>query len=517
MSTLTTSPPRHKGASLLARTPATDAEALPALALSRPAEALRRAETVLSRAPDDLAASYAHQAAGIVLRDRGDTDAAVRHLRVALRLVQRGQRTGTDPTRGPDVRATLGATLAVAGRTREGLRHLDAAAADSDGLLLARVLMRRAFVLGRLGRHDETLDDLRRAVAVFRDEGDELWEARALTTRARTHLERGALTRAAQDFRRAETLFAAAGQELEADVALHNRGAIAYLVGDLPGALSLFAEAGRRLPGADGFSADLAHDRCELLLAVGFADDALEVADRALADGTASAVVRAHLQLAAATAALTLGDLDGALDRGARGPRALPAPAARVVAPRRRPAAAAGARGTGRARSADRARGCGGGAAAGRDGRRRRTGRTAAGRPPRSGRRPGARPPRGGRPAPPSPLAAGGRHRLARARPGPRARRRPPRGAGRLRPRSRRARRAPHDPRQLGAAGPLHPPRQRPRRTGAAPRRRQRLPPPAAGLERALAGDVAGAAAGAPPGGRRRGPRPDAARGPAAR
>ncbi len=307
---------------MLARTPATDAEALPALALSRPAEALRRAETVLSRTPGDLAASYAHQAVGIVLRDRGDTDAAVRHLRLALRLVQRGQRTGADPTRAPDVRATLGATLAVAGHTREGLRHLDAAAADSDGLLLARVLMRRAFVLGRLGRHDETLDDLRRAVTVFRDAGDDLWEARALTTRARTHLERGALTRAAQDFRRAEVLFTAAGQELEADVALHNRGAIAYLVGDLPGALSLFAEAGRRLSGADGFSADLAHDRCELLLAVGLADDALEVADRALADGTAPAVVRAHLQLAAATAAFTLGDLDGALDRG-RAARAL--------------------------------------------------------------------------------------------------------------------------------------------------------------------------------------------------
>ena len=271
----------------------------------------------------------------------------------------------------------------MAGRTREGLRHLDAAAEESEGLLLARVLMRRAFVLGRLGRHDETLDDLRRAVAVFRDEGDGLWEARALTTRARTHLERGALTRAAQDFARAEPLFTAAGQELEADVALHNRGAIAYLVGDLPGALSLFAEAGRRLPGADGFSADLAHDRCELLLAVGLADDALEVADQALAQGTASAVVRAHLQLAAATAAFTLGDLDGALARGACGPGALPPPAAGVVAARRRPAAAAGARGAGGARGADRDRGGRGGAPAGGGGRRRRAGRAAAGRPPR--------------------------------------------------------------------------------------------------------------------------------------
>ncbi len=295
-----------------ARTPATEAEALPALALSRPADALRRAESVLAEGPDPLVASYAHQAAGIVLRDRGEATEALRHLRRALRTAG----ASADPGRAPDVRATLGATLALAGRTSDGLRHLELACDAATGLLQARVLMRRAFVLGRLGRHDEALEDLRRAVVVFREQGDELWEARALTTRARTHLERGALTRAAQDSTRAEALFRSTGQELEAAAALHNRGTIAYLTGDLPGALSLFEAASRGFPGGEAFSADLAHDRCDLLLAVGLSDEALQVADEALAGGTPSAVVRAHLQLASATAAFAVGDLDGALARG---------------------------------------------------------------------------------------------------------------------------------------------------------------------------------------------------------
>ncbi len=295
-----------------ARTPVDDAEALPALALSRPAEALRRAEAALAGAPEPLVASYAHQAAGIVLRDRGDTTGALRHLRCALEAAGRC----AEPGRDPDVRATLGATLALAGRTAQGLTHLALASDAATGLLQARVLMRRAFVLGRLGRHDEALDDLRRAVGVFREHGDELWEARALTTRARTHLERGALGRAAEDTTRAETLFRSTGQELEAATALHNRGTLAYLSGDLPGALALLDEASRAFPGGEAFSADLAHDRCDVLLAAGLADDALRVADQALADGTPSAVVRAHLQLAAATAAFAVGDLEGALVRG---------------------------------------------------------------------------------------------------------------------------------------------------------------------------------------------------------
>ncbi len=51
------------------------------LALSQPHEALARARAVLAARPDPYQASVAHQAAGIVLRDVGDTQAGVRELR----------------------------------------------------------------------------------------------------------------------------------------------------------------------------------------------------------------------------------------------------------------------------------------------------------------------------------------------------------------------------------------------------------------------------------------------------
>jgi hypothetical protein len=48
------------------------------LALSRPAEALARAHELLAGEPEPLTASIARQAIGIVLRETGDADAAVR-------------------------------------------------------------------------------------------------------------------------------------------------------------------------------------------------------------------------------------------------------------------------------------------------------------------------------------------------------------------------------------------------------------------------------------------------------
>src|SRR5580698_4651787 len=66
-----------------------DVEGLLPLALSRPREALARARAVLARQPDPYQSSVAHQAAGIVLRDFGDVEAAVRELRAALRMARR--------------------------------------------------------------------------------------------------------------------------------------------------------------------------------------------------------------------------------------------------------------------------------------------------------------------------------------------------------------------------------------------------------------------------------------------
>src|SRR5919107_2630616 len=132
-------------------------EELLALALSRPHEVEARARELVSSGADPLRSSYARQAAGIVLRDRGEVKRAIGELRAALRLA----RTSRRPDRIADVQATLGAALVMDGRTAQGLAALTAAATSADGAVRARVLMRRAHVLSMLGRHTEALEDLR--------------------------------------------------------------------------------------------------------------------------------------------------------------------------------------------------------------------------------------------------------------------------------------------------------------------------------------------------------------------
>lgn len=295
-----------------------DHDALLALALSRPDEALRRAKALLVGSPDAEQASYAHQAAGIVHRDRGDTPTALRELRTSLVQAQRSH----VPGRVPDVRATLGATLVAAGRSGAGLAELDRAEQESTGLLRARVLLRRAHSRLALGRHDEALEDLQEAVVCFRQGGDRLWEARTLANRARIHQARGSFARARQDALRARELFVALDQRLEQVDALHTLGAISFLQGDLPAALAQFDEAARGFAGTGVSPANFVHDRCQLLLVAGLDDDALEVAEGCLRDQSLIPVERAHLLLVAATAAFAVGDLDLATQR-ARTARAL--------------------------------------------------------------------------------------------------------------------------------------------------------------------------------------------------
>lgn len=288
-----------------------DGDALLALALSRPDDALRRAAQLLARSPDPLVASCAHQAAGIVHRDRGDTATALRELRTALSLATRSRVA----TRAIDVRATLGATLVASGRSLAGLAELDRAESEASGLLRARVLLRRAHSRLSLGWHVEALEDLQEAVAVFRQHGDELWEARTLANRARVHQARGSFTRAEQDAVRARALFAQLDQHLEQVDALHTLGAISFLRGDLPLALAQFDEAARGFAGTGVSPANFVHDRCQLLLVAGLNPEALEVAEACLRDQPLVAVERAHLLLVAATAAYAVGDLDTARQR----------------------------------------------------------------------------------------------------------------------------------------------------------------------------------------------------------
>lgn len=275
-----------------------------ALAMARPREAERQARRQLGSAGDDASRSIAHQAIGIVLRDRGELAAAVEQLRNGLRLARRTD----DPGRVADVLATLGVAESMAGRTRAGLMRFTRALDAATGDLRARVLMRRAHVLRSVGRYDEALNDLRQAGATFRAVGNVLWEARTLNNRCHVYALLGSIGRAEKDAVRAEQMLLACGQDFEAAHACENQGYIAYLKGDLPAALRLLdLAAGRyRKLGVDW--PDLAGDHSTVLLAAGLPAEALRVVLEALNAPALQPSRRAELLLAAATAALALPD-----------------------------------------------------------------------------------------------------------------------------------------------------------------------------------------------------------------
>src|SRR5262245_44262782 len=105
----------------------TDVAELLELALDAPSLAETRARTLLDEADDDWWRSVGRHTLGLALRERGELRLALRELRAALRLAVRSG----DPDRAADVRATLGLTLVIRGRTREGLAQLGLAVAEA--------------------------------------------------------------------------------------------------------------------------------------------------------------------------------------------------------------------------------------------------------------------------------------------------------------------------------------------------------------------------------------------------
>jgi tetratricopeptide (TPR) repeat protein len=249
--------------------------------------------------------SFAHQALGIVLRDRGETEAALIELRAAL-IATRATR---NDQRVVDVLATQGVALVLSGRTRAGLTRLQRALGAASGGTRAQVRLRFAHCLVRTGRFQEAIDELRKAVTTFRSTRDVLWEARSLNNRCEAHLALGALGRAEQDAKRAEALFLGIGQELEAiQACCQNRGLIAYRRGDLPEALRLLDLAGQRFAALGVHPPDLAIDKTVVLLAAGLAADASHISTQALDQPDIQSGRRAELLLAAAIAALAAGE-----------------------------------------------------------------------------------------------------------------------------------------------------------------------------------------------------------------
>ena len=208
-----------------------DADELHALALSRPADALRIAQDILANSPSHSEAAAAHQAAGVVHRDFGDIHEAVAELRAAYRHA----RKAADRDHEADIVASLGVALVMAGHTDRGVAALNSIPPGRTGVLAGRILIRRVWVWGAaLGELEEALADAEQALALLRDAGDLIWEGRALTHRAMVLLAMGAIDRADEDYARSEELFAKSGQQLEYADTRQARGAAAFARGDLP-------------------------------------------------------------------------------------------------------------------------------------------------------------------------------------------------------------------------------------------------------------------------------------------
>jgi tetratricopeptide (TPR) repeat protein len=282
-------------------------EDLLTLALSRPHDAISGARRLLASEPPQLAASVAHQACGIGLRQLGDIDSAIRELRLALRLaVRSGHRQ-----RELDVLATLGATLGRAGFGKQGLACLDRAVAGSRGALAGKNLIRRADVLLVLGRNEDALEDLRGAVTRLRRAGDRVWEARSRNYRGFAHLAIGETRQADTDFAVAERLYAAGKQSFEFAEARQNRGLVAFARGDLPLALEYLGEAGRRFERLGVAWPELAIDRCRVLLAAGLTSEAQTEAQHAVVEmekNGGQPTKKAELLFTAAAVALAAAD-----------------------------------------------------------------------------------------------------------------------------------------------------------------------------------------------------------------
>src|SRR5207253_1684758 len=114
------------------------------------------------------------------------------------------------------LRRNLAHTLAFAGSSRAARREIEAAVADLTGRDRAESQVFRLAIHGGAHTadpdvHREVMAAAARALRLFCQQEDHIWQARLLYNRATLHLTRGEIADAAADFRRAHELYRKAG------------------------------------------------------------------------------------------------------------------------------------------------------------------------------------------------------------------------------------------------------------------------------------------------------------------
>ena len=303
----------------------TDGEAPGAWLAAAAAEALRlaaldpSASQVLSRAVlnDALVAgrwdvvSTAERALGVAAMSVFELDLAVSSLRKAVRA---GQRAGSARYSG-EARMSLAAALGLRGRPAQARREIEAAIGELDGLAGARAGVQRAAILQELGRDDEAIEGLRRALPVLRRAGDVEWVTRALSNRSLIHVARRSFAAAEVDLREAARMCAEHDLELPAAIAEQNLGCVRAQCGDVPSALRHFDVADRRYRRDGLMEGSLLLDRAEVLLSVRLLDEARSTAQEAVSafERQLRGVHLPEAQLLLSTVALVQGDAGSAL------------------------------------------------------------------------------------------------------------------------------------------------------------------------------------------------------------
>lgn len=196
-----------------------------ALARTQPARARRKATEALgcARADGDQAAmSMAERALGVAAREQHELEAAVVHLRRAVRIAEASGLL-TDAARA---RVDLSAALALRGSSALAFREADRAAAVLRGRDLALLQAQRAFLLLVMGRLADALQAYRQALPALRRHGDRFQEATALHNRGLIHIHLGELPTAEADLTKAEQLYSLLGRDRDAADARLNLGCV---------------------------------------------------------------------------------------------------------------------------------------------------------------------------------------------------------------------------------------------------------------------------------------------------
>jgi tetratricopeptide (TPR) repeat protein len=262
------------------------------------------------------AMSVAEQVLGMAALQLEDPDAALRHLRAALRL---GRRAGS-PELAAEAQMRLAFVLNVRGRGAQALREIGMAVSSLSGVPRARAQAQRGAILLQLGRMEEALPDYQAALPVLRRAGDLLWVQRVLYNRAVLYGYRQEFTAAEADLQEAAELCVKLELDLMLGYVHENLGWISGLRGDVPAALHHLDVAERRLRAHGAAVGELLTDRCQLLLSVRLLPEAMQAAEEAALEFEQQRrnVVLPEARLLLAQAAI----LDGQAGRGLQQARA---------------------------------------------------------------------------------------------------------------------------------------------------------------------------------------------------